>query len=181
MKLVANDLNNEIFGGKGADSILGGVGNDTINGNAGNDKLFGGDGNDEINGGAGNDVFIYESGNDLITDYAAKQDKIKFNVEITNTTVSDGNVIFETANGNLTVKDSAGVEITYIDSKNKTMKDTYSDLSAKTFDLLEDNNFVTDEFELDSITEEKFEVQNIEIQNYNLAQDETILTYSKDK
>ncbi len=199
LKLVANDLDNEIFGGKGADSILGNVGNDTINGNAGNDKLFGGDGDDEINGGAGNDslygdggndtltggdgadVFIYESGNDLITDYAAKQDKIKFNVEITNTTVSSGNVIFETANGNLTVKDGAGVEITYIDSKNKTTKNTYSDLSAKTFDLLEDNNFVTDEFEIDDITEEKFEVQNIETPNYNLAQDENILTYGKDK
>ena len=199
-KFAANDSDNEIFGGKGGDSILGGAGNDTIFGNAGADKLFGDSGNDVLDGGAGNDtlsggagndtltggdgndLFIFESGNDVITDYAAK-DKIKFTEEITNTTVSGDDVIFATASGKVTVKDSAGTEITYIDYNGKTIKQSNFDLSAKTLDLILDNNFMTDENNLDTITEQKFEVQNIETQNYNnLAQDsQNYLTFAKEK
>ena len=44
--------------------IDGGAGNDTITGSAGADMLFGGDGNDVITGGAGNDVAFLGAGDD---------------------------------------------------------------------------------------------------------------------
>jgi Ca2+-binding RTX toxin-like protein len=231
LKYSANDSDNEIFGGKGADSILGNGGDDSIFGNAGNDKLFGGDGNDLIDGGAGNDsifggndndkingdlgndkifgdegddilngdagndsifggegndtlsggagkdIFVFESGNDVITDYSAKDDKIKFVDEITDIKVDGENVIFETANGSITVDKGASQKISYSDFKNKN--NSYTAASA---DLFDDNNFMTEEFALDEITEQKFEVQNIETQKGdNLEQNQTILTYGEDK
>ena len=200
LKLRSNENDNLIHGGKGGDSILGGGGNDTIFGNAGADKLFGGEGNDVLDGGAGNDtltggagndtltggdgndIFIFENGNDFITDYTTGKDKIKFSAEITNYSINGNNVIFETAEGTLTVADGAGKIITVTDYKNKTTKQNYAATNSKTLDLICDNNFMNDDTKLDSITEQKFDVQNIETQNYsNLENNETILTYSEEK
>ncbi len=189
-KATADSLN----GGSGADTLTGGKGNDTIYGNAGNDKisgdagadklfgdagndsLYGGLGNDTLTGGDGNDVFIYEGGKDVITDYTAGQDKIKISSgKISKTSYSGNNVIFKIGSGTLTVQKAKGQNISVTDSSGTK---TYS----KTLDLMYDDNFVTDEFELDSITEEKVDVT--EIQNTNtetFAQDENILTYSEDK
>ena len=161
----------EIIGNAKANSILGGKGADTLNG---------GKGNDTLTGGKGNDVFIYSGGKDVITDYTANQDTIKIaSGTITKTTYKNKDVIFTIGSGTLTVKNGKSKKITIIDSGNKTTTQTYS----KTSTLFEDNNFVTDALNLDSITEKKYSVQNIQTENYNsLAQDtQNYLTFAKEK
>ena len=164
-----------ILGGANADLLLGDAGNDLLKGEAGNDTLAGGTGNDTLTGGAGNDVFVYSAGNDLITDYTAG-DKIKIDGTISKTSYSGKNVVFEIGNGSLTVKNGKGKKIIVTDGNNNTQ--TYS----RTLDILYDNNFMTDENNLDSITESKFAVTNIETKTYtDLTQDDNILTFAKDK
>ena len=188
MKLTAARLqiqflgNDTIYGNNGADKLFGGEGDDLIDGGVGNDSIYGGEGENTLTGGEGKDVFINDGGNDTITDYTAGSDKIKFTEEITNTTVSGKDVIFETESGKVTVKDVAGTEITYITNKGKTIKQKDFDVSAKTLDLLYDNNFMTDEFALDDITEAKFEVTEIQNSTAEIAQDDkTLITYGEDK
>ncbi len=115
----------KITGNLLANSIVGSSKNDSLYGAAGNDSLYGGNGNDALTGGAGNDVFVYESGNDLITDYTAGQDKIKFNVAISSSSVSGSNVIFKTSNGNVTVQNGKGQKITVIDKNGKETSQIY--------------------------------------------------------
>ena len=173
--------NDAIYGDEGNDKLYGDGGNDSIFGGIGNDTLYGGTGNNTLTGGDGNDVFVHEGGNDWIEDYSAGNDKIKFNAEITRTDVSGPHVIFRTADsGVLTINFAAGKEITYIDANNKTLKNTWYAQSAKTLDLLYDDNFMTDDFAIDDITEVKFEVQNIETQN-NLEISQPVITYGEDK
>ena len=76
----------------------------------------------------------------------------------------------------MTVKNAKGKEITLMDSKGVT-EQVYS---AQTYDLLYDNNFNTDDFVIDDITETKFEVENIETQN-NLELSQPVITYGEDK
>ncbi len=59
-----NDL---LFGGGGNDSLKGGGGDDIINGGAGNNIIRGGDGDDIIIGGAGNDTIKGGDGMDTIS------------------------------------------------------------------------------------------------------------------
>ncbi len=70
-----NELDNQITGGGGADSLFGGAGNDTLIGNggndslqgdAGNDSLVGGDGRDSLYGGVGNDTLDGGTGDDFL-------------------------------------------------------------------------------------------------------------------
>lgn len=146
--IYGNSGNDSLYGGEGTDKLYGDAGNDKLYGDAGNDSLYGGNGNDTLTGGAGNDVFIYEGGNDVITDYTAGQDKIKISSgKISKTSYKNKDVIFTISNGSLTVKNGKGKNISVIDSTNKSQ--TYS----KTFDLLYDNNFVTDELQIDDVSQ----------------------------
>ncbi len=165
----------KIDGGSGADEIFGGKGNDSLNGGAGNDTLYGGAGNDTFNGGDGIDTFVYSAGKDVIKDYTAGQDKIIVEGEIGKVTYKNGDVIFKIGNGTLTVKDGEGKNISVIDSSGKTQ--TYS----QTFDLFEDNNFISEDVQLSSITEQNFCVTQIQNSDYfSLAQDSTLLTFAKE-
>ena len=146
--IYGNSGNDSLYGGEGTDKLYGDAGNDKLYGDAGNDSLYGNSGNDTLTGGAGNDVFIYEGGNDVITDYTAGQDKIKISSgKISKTSYKNKDVIFTISNGSLTVKNGKGKNISVIDSTNKSQ--TYS----KTFDLLYDNNFVTDELQIDDVSQ----------------------------
>ena len=78
----------------------------------------------------------------------------------------------------MTVRLGVGQEITYIDTSNRTHKETYT-ANSRTLDLLYDSNFMTDDTNLDSITDAKFEVQNIETQN-NLELSQPVITYGED-
>ena len=115
--------------GKGADTIKGGSGNDTLTG--GTDK----------------DLFVYEGGNDIITDYKTGDDKIKISSgTISKTTYKNKDVVFTIGSGTLTVKNAKGKDIS-VTTGSQTQ--TYS----KTLDLLEDNNFMTEELSLDDTSE----------------------------
>ena len=162
--LAKNTSNNTIVGGTGNDSVYGGNDNDKLQGDAGNDTLNGGLGNDTLIGGAGADVFIYEGGNDVITDYASGQDSIKVKGTISNVSYKSKNVIFTIGNESLTVNNAKGKDITVTNINNQTQ--TY----CKALDLLYDNNFVSEEFGIDSIsevTEKNYSLGEIEYFNNN--------------
>ncbi|WP_439888761.1 calcium-binding protein [Pseudomonas sp. MBLB4123] len=63
--IQANDLDNTISAGEGADHIEGFAGDDLLDGGAGDDLLQGGQGNDTLVGGAGNDQLQGGQGDDL--------------------------------------------------------------------------------------------------------------------
>jgi Ca2+-binding RTX toxin-like protein len=84
LSFTGNDLDNEIVGANGNDTIHGGAGNDRLiegnyagatgndvyYGDAGNDQLMAGTGNDTMYGGTGDDTFyIYDEG-DVVIEYA---------------------------------------------------------------------------------------------------------------
>ena len=117
--IVGNDYDNVIKGGKGADT------------------LDGSDGDDTLTGGAGADVFIYSGGDVIITDYNPKQkDVIRLvDVDFDNDSYSFSgkDVIFETSEGNLTILNGKGKEITWFNSKGKSTSKAYLDSSEKIF------------------------------------------------
>ena len=155
-------------------SIVGSSADNVLKGGKGADTIFGGAGNDTLTGGAGKDVYIYSGGNDVITDYTAGQDKIKIEGTISKTTYSGTDIIFTIDDGSLTVKKGKGKKITVIDSNGTK---TYS----KTADLFYDNNFISDDTNLDSITEQKFSVTNIENTNTDTFAQVSVLAYSENK
>ena len=164
-----------LYGDAGNDTLYGGKGNDILYGGNEDDKLYGGSGDDTLTGGEGNDLFVYESGNDVITDYTEGVDSIKISSGyISSRSYSNNDVIFNIGSGTLTVKNGSGKSISVTNSSNVTK--TYS----KTATLFDDDNFISNDANLDSITEQKFTVQNIENQNYdNLAQDfNKLVTYA---
>ena len=127
--------NDGLWGGGGDDTIFGGDGADNANGDSGNDRINGGIGNDRINGGsdggtvsamsgtvvsltigdtltggAGADTFVFANGGgvDMITDFAARVDRI----DVANIWF-DGNA----ANGEFKVIDHVnGAVIVFTDS-----------------------------------------------------------------
>ena len=110
VNIIGNAKSNLLKGGKGADTLNGGKGNDTLT------------------GGSGNDVFIYTSGqgNDIITDYTAKQDKIKLTSGTINTSSLNGSdVVLKVGTGSITVKNGKNKSITLVDSKGKTTSKIY--------------------------------------------------------
>ena len=178
--LYGDDDNDRLSGGDGHDLLIGDAGDDSLNGGNGNDLLVGGLGKNTLTGGAGNDTFYISVGQNYITDYKAGEDKLNIlSASVTSYSFNNKDLTLKLSTGSITtIKGGKGKKITFIDLNNNTITKTYS----KTFDLLYDNNFMTDDTKLDSITEQKFEVQNIQTQNYsNLENEETILTYSKDK
>ena len=185
VKIYGNDLNNSIKGGNGNDILTGGAGNDTLLGTAGDDTLDGGAGNDTLTGGAGADVFVYSGGNDLITDYATV-DSIQFdtvNISITSVATVGYNVVYSTDAGDLTVKSAKTKKIKLLDSNGAEF--TYSNSKVAEDILFMEDNYISDETQLDSVTEitaDNYSVQNIETQNYsNLTQEQNYLTFAKDK
>ena len=117
--IIGNDYDNVIKGGKGNDTLDGGYGDDTLV------------------GGAGADVFLYGGGDVVITDYSSKQkDVIRLvDVDFDNDSYSFSgkDVIFETSEGNLTILNGKGKEITWFNSKGKSTSKFYLDSSEKIF------------------------------------------------
>ena len=58
--------NDNVYGGKYADTISGGAGNDSLVGNGGNDLIKGETGNDTLFGGLGNDTLYGGNGDDVL-------------------------------------------------------------------------------------------------------------------
>ena len=160
VSIVGTAANNSLKGGKGADYITGGLGNDTLT------------------GGAGADTYVYSGGDDLITDYA-NVDAVQFDTEnITDISreISGKNVIYSTNVGTLTLKNASTKNITLIDSNGDDF--TLNKNIAENLWFMEDN---FNNYDLDSICEQKFEVQNIEDTNYNIEQEKILLTFTDEK
>ncbi len=84
LNLSGNNLNNQILGGDGSDTLRGEGGDDVLNGGLGADQLRGGAGRDTLTGGAAADWFIFEiaaqNGVDTVADFSQAQgDKLAFN------------------------------------------------------------------------------------------------------
>ena len=152
--------NDKLFGDNGNDLLWGGAGNDSVSGGAGNDKLFGdasadtlngGKGNDTLTGGNGNDVFVYANGdgNDVITDYTAKQDKIRLTSgSISSSSLKGSDVVLKIGSGSITVKSGKNKSITVVDSKGKSTSKVYGSSSKNYVEKLwfeSDDSFATDE------------------------------------
>lgn len=115
IKIVGNELDNSILGGKGNDKLYGGTGDDSLVGGAGkdylygqdgNDTLWGGLGNDSLWGGAGADVFIYADveGDDVISDFD-ENDMLQITGDFTAAySLTDNSIVFNTANGSVALK-----------------------------------------------------------------------------
>ena len=169
VQIIGNDLGNSIRAGTGADTIFGGNGNDTVS----------------LGGGA--DVYIYTGGNDIIEDYAVGQDsiqvepsKIKFN----SVKAVGNSLVYQTSQGTLTLKNCSkdkSKSVTVMNMTNRAVIIPTLNKNVAENLWFMDDNFISDDTNLDSITEEKFEVTNFETASYNFEQEQNILTYSEDK
>ncbi len=182
----SNSTSNLILRGQG--------GNDTIENYAANVAIYGGAGHDSISvdksknvtviGGAGNDT-ISNSGGAVRYQYASGDGKdviVGFTkndtLQITGGTVKSvtktgGNTIISVGSGSITLQKYTG-NVNLVDRKDATIN-----VNAW---FAEDNNFITEDTTLDSVMEDKFAVTNFETENYSsLAQESTLLTFSKDK
>lgn len=164
LKITGNSLDNSIQGGTKNDTILGGAGNDTLIGDAGNDILT---------GGKGEDIFVHTKGKDVITDYTAGEDMIKLQgATIKSWKVSGKNVIFTTTNGQITVKNGKGKEISILETK------TYNSSSSA---LFAENNFATAD-NLSEIVKNDLTATDykIETQNFDsLTQKNNLITFAE--
>ena len=156
--------------------------NNSIKSGAGDDILMGGNGNDTLTGGAGADMFIYESGDDVITDYTAGQDTIIASEEIKNVEYKGQNVIFTVDSGTLTVRNAKDKEIIVSNGKDDGEK-----IYSRAFEILYDNNFMTDEIginEISEVADKNYSVGKIEdsTDNEKICSVNTIVSnYSSDK
>ena len=66
IRLIGNDLDNELAGYQQGDTLEGGLGNDSLSGAEGEDSLAGGDHNDTLRGGDGNDILDGGAGDDIL-------------------------------------------------------------------------------------------------------------------
>lgn len=73
--IIGSDVDNNLKGMAGADTILGGKGNDTLDGGDENDSISGEDGVDSVLGGSGNDTIFGGNENDII-DAGAGNDSV---------------------------------------------------------------------------------------------------------
>ena len=88
-----------------------------------------------MTGGNGNDVFVYANndGNDVITDYTAKQDKIKLTSgTISSSSIKGSDVVLKIGSGSITIKNGKNKSITVVDSNNKSTSKVYG-ISSKNY------------------------------------------------
>ena len=133
--------------------LIGNANDNTLIGGSKDDTIEALKGNDVMTGGKGADYFIYSNGVDTITDYTAKQDKIKLTKASTGYKVDGKNVIFEFSNVNntLTVVNGKDKDITVIDSSgNETTKNyhdpeilTLTKKDSGTYDMSSDTMLIT--------------------------------------
>ncbi|MBQ7704049.1 MAG: calcium-binding protein, partial [Selenomonadaceae bacterium] len=166
VEIYGNNLNNSLKGGKG------------------NDILDGGSGNDILISGAGDDTLIYSGGDDTITDYTANHDVIQIDtqeIEILSVETVSANMVYYTDAGNLTVKKGKGKKIELVDQNGDAIK-----ISSINKNVAEDfwflgsgNNFET--CAIDSITEAKYSVTEIQPTEDKTFAQVSVLAYSEDK
>ena len=184
--ISGNTGDDTIYGGAGNDIIKGDAGKDILYGDAGNDTLFGG--NSTLTGGAGRDVFVYSYGSDFITDYTAGQDKIKLTEDsILGASISGSNVILALESGSITVKNGKNKNITVIDKDGKETTKKYSKTTVSSIStgnvsishsvLFEDNNFLTDDAQIESVKE--ISANNYSVGDFEDFNNDKVLTQNE--
>ncbi|MBD3753872.1 MAG: hypothetical protein IE935_15985, partial [Micrococcales bacterium] len=94
--------NDHIEGRGGRDLVEGGAGNDSVNGGDGDDLINGGSGTDSLTGGAGRDWFAFYAGDgaDTITDFNVDEDVIDVSFEpIVSISASGANCVITLESG----------------------------------------------------------------------------------
>lgn len=178
-------LNLKALGGN--DTIKNYAANVSVNAGAGHDSITldksknvtvtGGAGNDTITGSGSSSAVLYQyssgDGKDFIVGFSKKDTIQVTSGAVKSVKTSGGNTVIELGSGSITLqKYTSGVNLV---DKN------FSAISANTW-FAEDNNFIKDEISIDTIMEDKFDVTNLETENYSVfAQDETALSFSKEK
>jgi len=129
-RIFAGNGNDKLLGGGGGDKLGGGNGNDVLYGENGNDILLGGAGNDILVGGPGRDkmtggkgadkfVFYNKSGVDTITDFAARNNAEKIDLDrvdaITGFKDLKNNHMSQVGD-NVVIDDHAGTKIILLDT-----------------------------------------------------------------
>lgn len=182
----SNSSSNILLKGMGGnDTIANYAANVTINGGAGHDSItLDKSKNVTVIGGTGNDTVTSSSTNGVLYQYANGDGKDvisgfnrKDTIQVTNGTVksvqtSGGNTIITIGTGSITLEKYTSA-VNLVDRNNSTIK-----VSSKTFDLFEDNNFITNENNLDSIIEEKYSVTQIQTTKTDELQ-QPLLTFAK--
>lgn len=183
----SNSSSNILLKGLGGnDTITNYAATVTINGGAGHDTItldksknvtvIGGAGNDTINSSSTSGV-VYQyaggDGKDLITGFNKKD-----TIQVTSGTVksvktSSGNTIITIGSGTITLEKYTSA-VTLVDKSNNKIS-----VSSQVLDLFEDNNFITDDTNLNSIVDSKFTVTEIQDTKVNeLSQ--PVLTFAKE-
>ena len=117
VEIIGNELDNSIKAGSGGDTLAGGAGDDTLY------------------GGKGADVFVYTGGDDVIQNYDKSKDFIQVDfseIEFLDTAAQTvgSDVIFETSEGDITVKNGKKKVINFIDENGEIISgdDIYNPL-----------------------------------------------------
>ena len=159
-KFTGDEINLEYFGARYVDArkvrgdieIFGGDDDNSIRGGSGDDTIIAGDGDDTLTGGSGKNIFVHSEGDDIITDYKAGKDIIQLDdTEIESWKVRGRDVIFETDDGSITVKNGKGKRITIVDEDGDKSSRTYKNNRHSYWFAVEDNEFA----ELDNIVDTK--------------------------
>ena len=123
----ADSLNNY----EDAITLASGAGNDTISNYADNIAFDGGAGNDRLNNFGDNITVLSSAGNDTLSSYASG-DVLKLqDTLIRKVTIDDGDLILETYDGTLTIRNAADDDISIIDRDDEL---TIKNFSVETLD-----------------------------------------------
>ena len=164
--------------------IYGNVLDNSIKGGSGADTIYGGDGDDTISLGGGNDIYIYSGGDDIILDYSTA-DEIQidtYDIAVKGVETVGNDITYKTSEGTITIKNGKGKTLNINDGNGVAIgiSNASKNVAETVWFLEDDNNFVASD--IDSVTENKFAVTDIQPQNYStLAQDSTLLTFAKEK
>ncbi|MBQ9479655.1 MAG: hypothetical protein IJU71_08885, partial [Selenomonadaceae bacterium] len=88
-----------------ANELRAGSGGSTLSGGTGNDKLYAGTGADEI---------IYSGGNDVVYHFNVDNDSVTFEADLTGSRISGSDIVYQTDEGTLTIKNVASYGLTAI-------------------------------------------------------------------
>ena len=164
--------------------VVGNSKNNSLVGSKSDDTLEAGEGKNTLTGGSGDDVFVHSGGKDLITDYKAG-DKIVFSDdnEAESWQVKNGNVIFTTENGSVTVKGGKGKSITIENDGDEftvKYKSGKGAVESSVSDLwFDDDEFVTDSASVsDIVADSNYSVAEVESADTTTVNKNNVVTFT---
>ena len=160
-------------------TINGGAGHDiiTLDKNNKNVTVIGGAGNDTVNSSSTNGI-LYQyaggDGKDVITGFS-KKDTIQVTSGVLKSVkTSEGNTIITIGSGTITLEKYTST-VNFVDRSGSKIT-----VSKQVLDLFEDDNFISDDTNLNTIIESKFDLTQIQTSKVEEIE-ELILTYGSEK